>query len=465
MLFHSKLTNDIILQEEEVVNRLFVLIMLAILLAVVVLFSPNNTAISVADTGTRNIEEAWIWNPSNDHYYMLTESMSWTEAEAWSQERGGHLVTLRNWEEELWIKDKFGRDELFWIGFNDIEEEGNWVWSSGEPMVYTNWQIREPNNCDDWPNCYPEDSAVMNWGTNAKIGGQWFNYCGDYWNDLDSSQTHRGVAEIVPDYILTISSTAGGSVITPGEGEFTYKDGTLVDLVAEPEEGYHFINWTGNVTTIANVNGAETTITMDGHYEIIANFIAQYYLTIDSTDGGVVTAPGEGTFTYDPDMVVELVATPDVGYRFINWTGDAYTIADVDATETTIIMEGDYEVTANFEEHRGCFIATAAYGTPMAEEIEILREFRDEYLLTNPVGQAFVDFYYRVSPPMVEFINEHPSLKPVVRVGLLPAVAISTVAVNTTPVEKIAVVGLLVLASVGVAAWATKRRGRGREHT
>jgi hypothetical protein len=112
-----------------------------------------------------------------------------------------------------------------------------------------------------------------------------------------------------------------------------------------------------------------------------------------------------------------------------------------------------------------CFIATAAYGTPMAEEIEILRDFRDEYLLTNAVGQALVDVYYRVSPPIAEFITEHPSLKPIVRTGLLPAVALSTLVVTTTPVEKMAIVGLLVLVSVAVAIWATRRRSRGPEYT
>jgi hypothetical protein len=113
----------------------------------------------------------------------------------------------------------------------------------------------------------------------------------------------------------------------------------------------------------------------------------------------------------------------------------------------------------------GCFIATATYGAAMAEEIQILRKFRDEYLLTNPLGQALVDFYYRVSPPIAEFITEHPILKPIVRAALLPAVAMSTVAVNTTPAEKMVIVGLLVLVSVPLAAWATRRRGRGPQYT
>ncbi len=76
----------------------------------------------------------------------------------------------------------------------------------------------------------------------------------------------------------------------------------------------------------------------------------QYELTISSTAGGSVTTPGEGTSTYDEGTVVDLVATPDTGYRFVNWTGDTGTIADVEAASTTIIMSGNYFVTASFEE-------------------------------------------------------------------------------------------------------------------
>ena len=105
----------------------------------------------------------------------------------------------------------------------------------------------------------------------------------------------------------------------------------------------------------------------------------------------------------------------------------------------------------------GCFIATAAYGTPMAWEIDVLRQFRDEYLLTNPVGQALVELYYEISPPVAEFIDENPALKPIVRVGLAPAVAITTVAVSTTSAEKISIAGSLALVSVGLAVWLRKR--------
>jgi hypothetical protein len=74
----------------------------------------------------------------------------------------------------------------------------------------------------------------------------------------------------------------------------------------------------------------------------------QYTLTISSTDGGNVTDPGEGTFTYDAGDVINLVATPDSGYQFVSWTGDVSTIDAVDAAATLITMNGNYTITANF---------------------------------------------------------------------------------------------------------------------
>jgi len=125
----------------------------------------------------------------------------------------------------------------------------------------------------------------------------------------------------------------------------------VVDLVAEAEEGYRFVNWTGDVGTVANVSAPSTTITMDDDYSITANFVKlveQYYLTISSTDGGSVTIPGEGIFAFDEGTLVNLVAKADTGYWFMNWTGDVSTVANVNAATTTITMNGDYTIAAHF---------------------------------------------------------------------------------------------------------------------
>jgi alpha-tubulin suppressor-like RCC1 family protein len=73
-------------------------------------------------------------------------------------------------------------------------------------------------------------------------------------------------------YVLTISSTAGGSVTSPGEGGFVRNAGVMVRIVAEPEAGYRLVNWTGDVDTIFNISAATTIITMRGDYSITANF-------------------------------------------------------------------------------------------------------------------------------------------------------------------------------------------------
>jgi hypothetical protein len=154
-------------------------------------------------------------------------------------------------------------------------------------------------------------------------------------------------------YHLTTSSAAGGTVTAPGEGIFAYCESEVVNLVAEAESGYGFGNWTGDVGTIADANNATTTITMNGDYFITANFeqvTPQFDLTISSTAGGTVTAPGEGTFTYDQGTGVNLVAEAEEGYQFVNWTGDVDAIVHVDAASTNITMNGDYSITANFEE-------------------------------------------------------------------------------------------------------------------
>ena len=154
--------------------------------------------------------------------------------------------------------------------------------------------------------------------------------------------------EQVPQYNLTISSTEGGEITTLGDGTFGYEEGTEVPLMALPHTGYRFANWTGDVSTIANINAASTTITMNGDYSITANFaIKQHDLVIRSTEGGSVTTPGEGAFIYDEGEVVTLVAVADGGYQFIDWTGDISTIADVNAASTTITMDG-HCITANF---------------------------------------------------------------------------------------------------------------------
>jgi hypothetical protein len=80
-----------------------------------------------------------------------------------------------------------------------------------------------------------------------------------------------------------------------------------------------------------------------------------------------------------------------------------------------------------------CFIATAAFGSYLHPYVNLLRNFRDAFLLTNRAGRAFVDWYYRVSLPLATWIADRETIKSAksaVRILLLPAVGFSALAIN-----------------------------------
>jgi hypothetical protein len=71
-----------------------------------------------------------------------------------------------------------------------------------------------------------------------------------------------------------------------------------------------------------------------------------------------------------------------------------------------------------------CFIATAAYGTPLASEIQVLRDFRDQRLNTNPIGRKVTAFYYLASPRIADKISKKQLRRKIVRAVLDPIVQV-----------------------------------------
>ena len=95
----------------------------------------------------------------------------------------------------------------------------------------------------------------------------------------------------------------------------------------------------------------------------------------------------------------------------------------------------------------GCFIATAAYGSRMAKAVNILKEFRDNVLLTNTLGTKLVRMYYNISPPIANYIAKHDGLRSIIRVSLIPLIGISWIALR---IGLIPTFGLMFLFGFGL---------------
>jgi YVTN family beta-propeller protein len=102
------------------------------------------------------------------------------------------------------------------------------------------------------------------------------------------------------------------------------------------------------------------------------------------------------------------------------------------------------QASATTNNSKGCFIATAAYGSGMAEEVTILKNFRDNVLLTNSLGRSFVKLYYKISPPVADFIAKHESLRAMVRWSVLPLLGVSWIALKLAPVPALALIFLMI---------------------
>jgi len=107
----------------------------------------------------------------------------------------------------------------------------------------------------------------------------------------------------------------------------------------------------------------------------------------------------------------------------------------------------------------GCFIATAAFGSYMEKNVMVLREFRDHFLLTNPVGKVFVGLYYTYSPPIADFIASHNTLRAFVRFSLIPLVSMSWMALSIGLIPTLTVI-LLMLFFINISFVVLFRRIR-----
>jgi len=253
-------------------------------------------------------------------------------------------------------------------------------------------------------------------------------------------------------YALTMvkSPVEGGNAVDV-DAKGAYPADTTVRIRAEPAAGYEFVNWTAPpAVTLADVTAEETTFTMPAEaVTVIANFeVVEGVPTVTTEVATAIT-----TYSGDLNMSYTLGNYASVELRFVvkphtdpTWFPTPWVSRTQGGTYTYVLTglapQTGYEfkaqvryddtviegATVSFTTAQqagaglgfdlsafGCFIATAAYGTPAAKQIDVLREFRDEVLMESVAGRQLVALYYWLSPPVADVIARSTPLRTLVR--------------------------------------------------
>lgn len=165
-------------------------------------------------------------------------------------------------------------------------------------------------------------------------------------------------------YTLTTGMTpdaAAGSITSEQlNDEGKYEEGTKITLTATANEGYKFKQWiNGDVTTNVEVLSTDNpyTITMDKNYNVVAQFVKTYRLTVETNGNGVVdTNPFVEDYIYEEGTQVRLTVLPIDLYDFESWVEVA-----ADGTETPIDATANYTVTMNKDLHLKAYIVKCRF--------------------------------------------------------------------------------------------------------
>ena len=157
---------------------------------------------------------------------------------------------------------------------------------------------------------------------------------------------------------------------------------------------------------------------------------------------GTIIVQEAGEETHSEETVVEEVVEETVVEE---------TVVEETVVEETVVEEVVAPINAYEEEEGGgCLIATAAYGSEMAPQVQLLREIRDNQLMNTESGSAFMsgfnELYYTFSPTIADMERENPMFKEVVKLGLTPMLSSLAIMENADSESEVLGLGLSVIA-------------------
>ena len=324
-------------------------------------------------------------------------------------------VNLDSMEE---LANTFNEDVMSLVEFNF---GGNGKWGSVFNVhFYQNNDIDYDNLLDSFSN-YPSDSNP--YAQQIKI------------NDQTVKQNNEGRYEIRYDYVTiteipddVIFGDIRGSTLSNAMSTviFLYPNGDQYQLILTSyPESYSNDVQIFNESVDSFYVGKTKNLS-----EIIGTNISNNHSIEKSNDQSIP----ESIVKFTPEPIAEITSTPNCGFGTELVNGICQIIPTDNKTK----------------ESGGCLIATAAYGSELSPQVQLLREIRDNQLLNTEAGSAFMntfnDVYYSFSPTIADMQRESPLFKEAVKISLTPMLSSLAIMENAESESEVISLGLSVIA-------------------
>ena len=145
----------------------------------------------------------YVGSLDGSNYYCSRHYYNYEQAKATAAKFGGYLASINSREENEYLSAHIGSATAL-IGLSDIENEGHFVWESGEELTFQDWFTAQPNNAN-----YNQDVVEL------MRSGEW--------NDIEASAKREFVMEIPCEYVTQIEGPSSGEDLDPGEHYVLYK--------------------------------------------------------------------------------------------------------------------------------------------------------------------------------------------------------------------------------------------------
>ena len=309
----------------------------------------------------------------DNSYYTFVGGGTWTECESLSISLGGNLVAINDSEENQWLHDNNFHG---WIGFTDVESEGDWKWSNGDPVTFVSWHSGQPDNIGNED--YASKSSTL-WGDSnnsgygngglmkgvAEIPLSYFSISDLTINEGDSGNvtiSRTGGTNQVQNITITSSDgtatsgsdyTAVSETITFSSGE-TSKTISIAALSDSSNESDEYFNPTISASTSddvpAQISDSSSTVTIKN----VANKLTGSPLTGSISQGSIYgTYEGEG----GENAIKDFNLIDNSGNNTISATNkiDSNLYYYSFAIDSSDIQTGDGNDTFNIKNYRGYY--------------------------------------------------------------------------------------------------------------